>query len=129
MLTIYGSGQRIANGFRSKLFITRVVEITIESLEAFRGLTTLYPEEARFQRHLAHSYSVSGKTANAVRCAKTAVELEGTPVNITALALSQAEDGHPDDALATIERAKSTGGDTPFSDGLSASARSCRPAR
>ena len=85
-----------------------------QSLEAFRGLTTLYPEEARFQRHLAHSYSVSGKTANAVRCAQTAVELEGAAVNVTALALAQAEDGHPDDALATIQRAKSAGDDTPL---------------
>jgi tetratricopeptide (TPR) repeat protein len=85
-----------------------------QSLEAFRGLTTLYPEEARFQRHLAHSYSVSGKTASAVRCAETAVELEGTAVNVTALALAQAEDGHPDEALATIQRAKTTEDDAPL---------------
>jgi tetratricopeptide (TPR) repeat protein len=83
------------------------------SLEAFRSLTTLYPEDARFQRHLAHSYSVSGKTAKAVECARTAVDLEASVVNVTALALASAENGHPDEALAAIRKAKANGLDSP----------------
>jgi serine/threonine protein kinase/tetratricopeptide (TPR) repeat protein len=85
-----------------------------QSLEAFRGLTSLYPDEARFQRHLAHSYSVSGKTGSAVQCARKAVDLEESVVNITTLALALAEDGNPDGALTTLERAKSTGIDSPI---------------
>jgi tetratricopeptide (TPR) repeat protein len=84
-----------------------------QSLEAFRSLTTLYPEDARFQRHLAHSYSVSGKTGKAVECARTAVDLEGSVVNVTALALALAENGSPDEALTTIRNAKANGLDSP----------------
>jgi tetratricopeptide (TPR) repeat protein len=83
------------------------------SLESFRGLTTLYPDEARFQRHLAHSYSVSGRTAKAVQCARTAADLEGSVVNVATLALALSEDGNPGEAMTAIQRAKSNGVDSP----------------
>ena len=107
-----GSERQIANVFRSKLSIMLVAGTTIK----------VWRHSAVLPRFTPRRLGSSGILRIATVCREkqltqsAALRLRlnsGRGVH-DALALAQAEDGHPDDALATIQRAKSAGDYTPL---------------
>lgn len=67
-----------------------------KSLEAYRSLIALYPDEPRVLRQLAHQYSLAGRLEEASAAARQAQALEPKPLARAAYALTLAQEGQLD---------------------------------
>jgi len=80
------------------------------SLQACRRLTTLYPEEATFQRHTAFAYARTGRPADALPHNFRAVELDPfSDNNRSELLANHAEANRNEEALALFRRFREEG--------------------
>jgi eukaryotic-like serine/threonine-protein kinase len=94
------------------------------SLDKQRALVAIYPDEAQLHRHLAQMYLYFGQQEEALRHARTAVDLApDVPHNTMILAGVLTESGRTAEALQLIDRARRVWRDSPLLLSAEGSAR------
>ncbi|MGA7241409.1 MAG: serine/threonine-protein kinase [Bryobacteraceae bacterium] len=82
----------------------------VNSLDSFRRLVALYPDEPVFQRNTAFAYSINGRPVDALPYNRRAVELDpGDVNNADELIVNLAVAGRYDEALQGFDRFRQDG--------------------